>query len=177
MSLLSLLRACPRVSLRSAALHSSTRTALHSSARTLSQLSVPTPALCRLTRPRLALLPPRRGLASEPPVSLTFQFPDGERQTVAAKIGDSLLDVVLDHEVDIDGFGACEGTLACSTCHVILPEELFSGMEADITDEEMDMLDLAFGLEATSRLGCQCIVNKNYDGRVVMVPGAVNDQR
>lgn len=45
--------------------------------------------------------------------------------------------------------GACEGTLACSTCHLILDQEDFQRMQDKITDEEMDMLDLAHGLTET----------------------------
>ena len=41
-----------------------------------------------------------------------------------AKEGDNLLDVVINNDIDIDGFGACEGTLACSTCHLIFSEEV-----------------------------------------------------
>ena len=57
----------------------------------------------------------------------------------------------------LDGFGACEGTLACSTCHLIFKDEDFKRLEEEATDEELDMLDLAFGLTDTSRLGCQVI--------------------
>ncbi|XP_037079917.1 adrenodoxin-like [Pollicipes pollicipes] len=118
-----------------------------------------------------------RQLASQDTVKFTFEFRDGARHEVAVKEGESLLDVVLDHDVDIDGFGACEGTLACSTCHLILPPEIYQTMSMEISDEEMDMLDLAFGLEDTSRLGCQCMVNKDYEGVVIKVPAGVNDQR
>ena len=65
------------------------------------------------------------------------------------------MDVVVRNEIDIDGFGACEGTLACSTCHLIFSEEDFNKIDEEATDEELDMLDLAFGLTDTSRLGCQ----------------------
>jgi len=44
--------------------------------------------------------------------------------------------------------GACEGTLACSTCHLIFEDHIFEKLDA-ITDEEMDMLDLAYGLTET----------------------------
>ena len=55
--------------------------------------------------------------------SITYELGNGEKHTVQAKDGDNLLDVVINNDVDIDGFGACEGTLACSTCHVIfIPE-------------------------------------------------------
>ena len=72
-----------------------------------------------------------------------------------AKEGDNLLDVVINNDIDIDGYGACEGTLACSTCHLIFTPEDFSKIEEEATDEELDMLDLAYGLTDTSRLGCQ----------------------
>ena len=44
--------------------------------------------------------------------------------------------------------GACEGTLACSTCHLIFDEEVYKKL-GPVTDEEMDMLDLAYGLTDT----------------------------
>ena len=94
-----------------------------------------------------------------------------------AKEGDNLLDIAINNDIDIDGFGACEGTLACSTCHVIFTEEDFSKLDDEATDEELDMLDLAFGLTDTSRLGCQVCMSKALDGVVVKVPEGVNDQR
>lgn len=87
------------------------------------------------------------------------------------------MDVAINNDIDIDGFGACEGTLACSTCHVIFTEEDFSKIDEEATDEELDMLDLAFGLTDTSRLGCQVCMSKALDGVVVKVPEGVNDQR
>ena len=87
------------------------------------------------------------------------------------------MDVAINNDLDIDGFGACEGTLACSTCHVIFSEEDFSKIDEGATDEELDMLDLAFGLTDTSRLGCQVCMSKALDGVIVKVPEGVNDQR
>lgn len=49
--------------------------------------------------------------------------------------------------------GACEGTLACSTCHVILDQVDFDKLPSKPSDEEMDMLDLAYGLTNTYGLG------------------------
>ena len=57
-----------------------------------------------------------------------------------AKEGDNLLDVVINNDIDIDGFGACEGTLACSTCHLIFSQEDFEKIGEEATDEELDML-------------------------------------
>lgn len=89
----------------------------------------------------------------------------------------NLLDIITDNDVDIDGFGACEGTLACSTCHLIFKQKDFDLIEDEATDEELDMLDLAYGLTDTSRLGCQVCMTKELDGLEVNVPEGVNDQR
>jgi len=72
--------------------------------------------------------------------------------------------------------GACEGTLACSTCHLIFEEHIFEKLEA-VTDEENDMLDLAYGLTDRSRLGCQIYLTKSMDNMTVRVPDAVADAR
>jgi len=116
-------------------------------------------------------------LFNKPMYTVTYHLGDGEKHTVQAKEGDNLLDVAINNDIDIDGFGACEGTLACSTCHVIFTEEDFSKIDEEATDEELDMLDLAFGLTDTSRLGCQVCMSKALDGVVVKVPEGVNDQR
>ena len=70
--------------------------------------------------------------------------------------------------------GACEGSLACSTCHVIVEQDFYDKME-EPTDEENDMLDLAPGLTETSRLGCQVIMCKDFDGMVVTLPNATRN--
>ena len=70
--------------------------------------------------------------------------------------------------------GACEGSLACSTCHVIVEPEFYDKME-EPTDEENDMLDLAPGLTETSRLGCQVIMSKEFDGMTVTLPNATRN--
>ena len=106
---------------------------------------------------------------------MTYVLSEGEKVTVTAPEGDNLLDIVINNDIDIDGFGACEGTLACSTCHVVLSQEDFDRLPDEATDEELDMLDLAFGLTETSRLGCQVCVSKELSGITVRVPEGVND--
>ncbi|XP_044608405.2 adrenodoxin, mitochondrial isoform X2 [Equus asinus] len=113
---------------------------------------------------------------SEDKVTVHFINRDGKTLTAKGKVGDSLLDVVIENNLDIDGFGACEGTLACSTCHLIFEDHVFEKLEA-ITDEENDMLDLAFGLTDRSRLGCQVCLTKSMDNMTVRVPEAVADAR
>ena len=73
------------------------------------------------------------------------------------------------HKNGIDLEGACEGSLACSTCHVVLDEDWFDKLDEPSEDEE-DMLDLAFGLTETSRLGCQIIMSDELDGLTVNLP-------
>nr|QZX63214.1 mitochondrial ferredoxin-1 [Halisarca dujardinii] len=108
-------------------------------------------------------------------VSITFVDRDGEEQTVQAKIGDSLLEVAKQYDIDLEG--ACEGTLACSTCHLIVEEEWYKRIPDPVTDEEQDMLDLAYGLTDTSRLGCQILVSKDIENIRLKVPENTADAR
>jgi ferredoxin len=94
---------------------------------------------------------------------------NGKEIEVEASIGLSILEVA--HENNIDLEGACEGSLACATCHVILEEKIYNTLE-EPTEAEEDMLDLAFGLTHTSRLGCQIILTKELDGMRVIIPSA-----
>ena len=96
-----------------------------------------------------------------------FITPEGEKKTIEAPLGLSILEIA--HRNNIALEGACEGALACSTCHVVVSPEWFSKLEAASEDEE-DMLDLAFGLTDTSRLGCQIIMNAELDGLVLHLP-------
>lgn len=101
-------------------------------------------------------------------INIGFKLPSGEIQMVKAEEGLSILEVA--HQNDVPLEGACEGSLACSTCHVILEDEnAYKGLPKASADEE-DMLDLAFGLTKTSRLGCQIIVTKELEGVVFAVP-------
>ncbi|KAH9407484.1 Adrenodoxin, mitochondrial [Tyrophagus putrescentiae] len=81
-----------------------------------------------------------------PNITVTFKLPSGEKVSGKGREGESLLDVVADNNLDIDGFGACEGTLACSTCHLIFSKEDYDKLPKRPADEEMDMLDLAYDL-------------------------------
>ncbi|CAH1224528.1 FDX1 [Branchiostoma lanceolatum] len=109
-------------------------------------------------------------------VTVKFVMRDGSTVSVRSKVGENLLDIAIENDLDIDGFGACEGTLACSTCHLIFEQPIYDQLE-EPTDEELDMLDLAFELTDTSRLGCQVCVTKALDGLTVKVPEGVADAR
>jgi 2Fe-2S ferredoxin len=103
---------------------------------------------------------------------MTFIERDGTRRDVDAPLGLSVLEIAHKHDVDIEG--ACEGSLACSTCHVIVDAGWFRRL-ADPTEDEEDMLDLAFGLTETSRLGCQIVMTPELDGLVVKLPAGTRN--
>ena len=98
---------------------------------------------------------------------MTFIATDGTQLLVHAPIGDSVLDIAHDNQIAIEG--ACEGSMACSTCHVIIDKSWYQKLDEASEDEE-DMLDLAFGLTRTSRLGCQIVITEELDGLVVALP-------
>ncbi|CAJ0935753.1 unnamed protein product [Ranitomeya imitator] len=173
--------------------------------------------------------------SSEDKVTVKFVNRDGEAIVAEGKIGESLLDLVVEKNLDIDGFGAeaggsrarlgglrkrdrdalltpertrsvgkrfldpgangryrlgqlqflvfylftpvlVRGRWACSTCHLIFEDHIFQQLDP-VTDEEMDMLDLAYGLTDTSRLGCQICLRPFMNWMTVKVPEAVADVR
>ena len=104
---------------------------------------------------------------------MTFVSPDGTvRKEVEAPVGLSVLEIA--HRNDIDLEGACEGSLACSTCHVVVDPKWYEELD-EPSEEEEDMLDLAFGLTHTSRLGCQIKMTEDLDGLVVTLPSATRN--
>ncbi|GMY38779.1 adrenodoxin-like protein 2, mitochondrial [Fagus crenata] len=113
------------------------------------------------------------GSETKEAISVTFVDKDGEEQHIKVPIGMSMLEVA--HENDIELEGACEGSLACSTCHVIVMDMEYYNKLEDPADEENDMLDLAFGLTETSRLGCQVIAKPELDGIRLAIPAATRN--
>lgn len=103
---------------------------------------------------------------------IIFIKQNGEQIQIDAPLGLSVLEIA--HQNNIDLEGACEGSLACSTCHVIVGEDWYDVLSPATEDEE-DMLDLAFGLTHTSRLGCQIIMTDELDGLVVKLPAATRN--
>ena len=97
---------------------------------------------------------------------------DGNRKEVEAPLGLSVMEIAHRHGVDIEG--ACDGSLACSTCHVIVEPD-WAGRLDEASEDEEDMLDLAFNLTETSRLGCQIIMSEGLDGLTVKLPAATRN--
>ncbi|TVY86796.1 Adrenodoxin-like protein, mitochondrial [Lachnellula willkommii] len=121
---------------------------------------------------------------------ITFIDKEGDEHKIAVSKGDNLLTIAQAHDIEMEGtkiysytytyttlsrltigeIGACEGSCACSTCHVIVESEDAFDKIPEATDDENDMLDLAFGLTETSRLGCQIEMTPELNGLRVQLP-------
>ena len=104
---------------------------------------------------------------------IIFISADGERrQEVDAPAGSILLDVAQAAGQPLEG--TCEGQMACSTCHVIVDAADFPQLSRASEDEE-DMLDLAAGARANSRLACQIVLDETLDGLAATIPPEAHD--
>ncbi|KAK6498687.1 mitochondrial matrix iron-sulfur protein [Arthrobotrys musiformis] len=110
------------------------------------------------------LTPPKAGEE----LKVTFVTKEGNEFTFEVAEGDNLLDIGQAHDLEMEG--ACGGSCACSTCHVIVDDQEMYDLLEEPDDDENDMLDLAFGLTETSRLGCQVKMKKEIDGLKVKLP-------
>lgn len=99
--------------------------------------------------------------------NMTFVLPNGTRREVTSPAGRTLLSIAHANKIPIEG--ACEGSMACSTCHVIVDPDWYARLKK-ASEEENDMLDLAYGITKTSRLGCQILLIDELDGLVVTLP-------
>ncbi|KAF9624360.1 hypothetical protein IFM89_010386 [Coptis chinensis] len=121
-------------------------------------------------------------------ISVTFMDKDGEEKNIEVPVGMSMLEAAHENEIELEGkclgilydhvfcsSRACEGSLACSTCHVIVRDGDYYNRLEEPNDEENDMLDLAFGLTETSRLGCQVIAKPELDGIRLALPAATRN--
>lgn len=161
-------RCMSRIS-RSESLFMTSPSRWHSAGQTLSSLSrkraMHASAVVRhghLTRP-------------EPGTGIKLHFKDSKGnliKTVEANEGDDILSIAHEHDIDLEG--ACEGSVACSTCHVILSPEHYD-LIPEPEDDENDMLDMAFGLTDTSRLGCQVRLTRELDGITATLPSATRN--
>ena len=97
---------------------------------------------------------------------MTFITAAGERLEIEAESGRSVMEIARQHDL-VEG--ACEGSLSCATCHVVVADEHI-GRLASASAEEEDMLDLAVGVRPTSRLGCQIVLTEELDGLTVRLP-------
>ncbi|KAK2756439.1 hypothetical protein FQN54_005332 [Arachnomyces sp. PD_36] len=108
-------------------------------------------------------------------LNVTFIDKDGDRHDFQVAKGDNLLDIAQANDLEMEG--ACGGSCACSTCHVIVEDEAMYDKLEEPDDDENDMLDLAFGLTETSRLGCQVKMAPELDGMVVKLPSMTRNMQ
>ena len=99
--------------------------------------------------------------------NIIFLTPDGTEHNVVVENGTTVMEAGRDANLGIEG--TCGGCLSCATCHVIVDVAWFPKTGAP-GEDEFDMLDLAFGLSETSRLGCQVEMSDDLDGLKVSVP-------
>lgn len=99
---------------------------------------------------------------------ITFIAHSGQRHTVDAEAGLSLMRAAIDHNVPgIDG--DCGGACACATCHVFIEGD-WAAKTGARTQQENEMLNFAAELRDSSRLACQITVTDDLDGLEVSMP-------
>ena len=87
---------------------------------------------------------------------------------IDAPLGINILELAHNNNIELEG--ACECSLACSTCHVIVKSKEYFDKLPEPTEEELDMLDLAYELTDNSRLGCQIITKPEIDNIELIIP-------
>ncbi|WVZ12698.1 hypothetical protein V8G54_017228 [Vigna mungo] len=125
-------------------------------------------------------------------ISVTFIDKDGEENHIKVPVGMSMLEAAHENDIELEGKSfkaisevakrirlACVFNLPCYSHGTSWDVEHYNKLE-DPTDEENDMLDLAFGLTETwkicrSRLGCQVIAKPELDGIRLAVPAATRN--
>ncbi|PNF39195.1 Adrenodoxin-like protein, mitochondrial [Cryptotermes secundus] len=105
-------------------------------------------------------------------VNITYIDKDGNKIPVRGKVGDNVLYLAHRHGIDMEG--ACEASLACTTCHVYVHRDFLDKLPSP-EEKEDDLLDLAPFLKENSRLGCQIILKKEYEGMELQLPQATRN--
>lgn len=105
-------------------------------------------------------------------VNVTYIDKDGKKHPVQGKVGDNVLYLAHRHEIEMEG--ACEASLACTTCHVYVEGDYLDKLPA-AEEKEEDLLDMAPFLKENSRLGCQIILNKDLEGICLRLPKATRN--
>uniref|UniRef100_A0A182MST1 2Fe-2S ferredoxin-type domain-containing protein n=1 Tax=Anopheles culicifacies TaxID=139723 RepID=A0A182MST1_9DIPT len=105
-------------------------------------------------------------------VNITYIDKDGKETTVRGKVGDNVL--YLAHRYGVEMEGACEASLACTTCHVYVQDEYLDRL-TEPEEKEDDLLDMAPFLRENSRLGCQIVLQKELEGMRLQLPQATRN--
>ncbi|WP_432200882.1 2Fe-2S iron-sulfur cluster-binding protein [Erythrobacter sp. W53] len=107
-------------------------------------------------------------------MKIRFTTAQGKTVEAEAESGADLLTVAQGAGMPLEG--TCEGQMACSTCHVVVDADWFAKLP-EASEEEEDMLDLAAGVQRTSRLACQIMLDDTLDGLTVAIPAESHDMR
>lgn len=110
--------------------------------------------------------------SEEEVVNLTYINRAGRDIAVRGKVGDNALFLARRYGIEMEG--ACEASLACTTCHVYVESDHVDRLP-EATEKEEDLLDMAPFLKENSRLGCQIVLNKSLDGLRLRLPRATKN--
>ncbi|KAL5292209.1 FDX1L family protein [Megaselia abdita] len=105
-------------------------------------------------------------------VNVIFVDKDGKKTPIRGKVGDNIL--YLAHRFGVEMEGACEASLACTTCHVYVSDKFLDKLP-EAEEKEEDLLDMAPFLRENSRLGCQIVLKKELEGVVFELPKATRN--
>ncbi|XP_058806390.1 adrenodoxin-like protein 1, mitochondrial [Phymastichus coffea] len=100
-------------------------------------------------------------------VNIVYIDKDGKKIPIRGKVGDNVLYLAHRHNIEMEG--ACEASLACTTCHVYVHYNYLDVLP-EAEEKEEDLLDLAPCLKENSRLGCQIILTKEMEGMELTLP-------
>lgn len=104
---------------------------------------------------------------------ITFLLKDGTSKKVPAPVGHTIMEIAKNNDIE-EMEALCGGCRACATCHILLPKKEYDLLEDDTitkkTEEEDCMLDLAFNVGSTSRLGCQVFMTKEMHEIQITMP-------
>ncbi len=106
-------------------------------------------------------------------IRVTFVTRDGERVETLGRRGELALRLAQRRGVEMEG--ACEASLACTTCHCYVEDEDMFEALPEATETEEDLLDMAPFLKPNSRLGCQVVLSDEIDGIVLELPRATKN--
>ena len=128
-------------------------------------MSLATPSTALKDKKKFNLV--KKELTNNDLIKINFKFPDQTTKTVRTKPNLNLLEIAHSNKIPVEG--ACEGGLACTTCHVILDNTDYKKFD-EPSEKEEDLLCESPCVTDTSRLACQLEVKKIHDGLNVLLP-------
>ena len=103
-------------------------------------------------------------------IPVIFILKDGQEVEALARDGEIALRLAQRYDVPMEG--ACEASLACTTCHCYVEDDEHFDKIPEATEEEEDLLDKAPFLSTNSRLGCQILISDELSGVRLRLPRA-----